>query len=178
MNNVNDYVQQKWINVRNDGIPLQQFTINSQQLVCVYMCVWLIKKPMAKGLSNSCTGWDWPWGFKEVEAPRFHDNWHMKVVRLSALSTSCLYPTGNIPGLTFVRGWVNPRAIVQLEGLSMKNSYDTIRNRTRDLLAYSTVPQPTMPPHAPTYGKNHLHISTALIQSYYCWIMTHGRKLS
>jgi hypothetical protein len=43
-------------------------------------------------------------GFQETEAPRFHDNRHMKVVRLSALRTSRLYPPGNIPGSHFVRG--------------------------------------------------------------------------
>ena len=31
----------------------------------------------------------------------------------------------------------------------MKNSNDTIRNRTRYLLAYSAVPQPTAPSRAP-----------------------------
>jgi len=36
-------------------------------------------------------GQDRPWGFQEVEVPRFQDNWHMKVVRLSALRTSCIY---------------------------------------------------------------------------------------
>jgi len=30
--------------------------------------------------------------FQEVEGPRFQDNRHMKVVRLSALSTGRLYP--------------------------------------------------------------------------------------
>jgi len=30
--------------------------------------------------------------FQEVEAPRFQDNRHMKVVRLSALCTDRLYP--------------------------------------------------------------------------------------
>ena len=35
--------------------------------------------------------------------------------------------------------------------MSMKNSNDTIGNRTRDLLACSAVPQPTAPPRAPTY---------------------------
>jgi hypothetical protein len=33
-----------------------------------------------------------PWGFQEVEAPRFHDNRHLKVVSLSALRTGRLYP--------------------------------------------------------------------------------------
>jgi len=37
-------------------------------------------------------GLDGPWGFQEVEVPRFHNNLHMKVVRLSALRTGCLYP--------------------------------------------------------------------------------------
>ena len=32
----------------------------------------------------------------------------------------------------------------------MKNSNDTIGNRTRDLLTCSAVPQPTAPPRAPT----------------------------
>jgi hypothetical protein len=36
-----------------------------------------------------------------LEAPRFLDNRHMKVVRLSALYTGCLYPPGNIPGTHF-----------------------------------------------------------------------------
>jgi hypothetical protein len=31
-------------------------------------------------------------GFQEVEVPRFLENRHINVVRLSALGTSCLYP--------------------------------------------------------------------------------------
>jgi len=34
----------------------------------------------------------------------------------------------------------------------MKNSNDTIPNRTHDLPACSTAPQPTVPPHAPRLG--------------------------
>jgi len=36
-----------------------------------------------------------------VEASIFQDNWHMKVVRSSALHTSRLYPPRNIPGIHF-----------------------------------------------------------------------------
>ena len=50
---------------------------------------------------NTTTGLEKPWGFQEVEAPRFHDKQHMKVVRLSALRTGCLHPPGNIPGTHF-----------------------------------------------------------------------------
>ena len=41
--------------------------------------------------------WAIPEGFQDVEAPRFQDNRDMKVVRLSAVRTGCLYPPGNIP---------------------------------------------------------------------------------
>jgi hypothetical protein len=47
--------------------------------------------------NNPITGLNWPTGFQQVEAPRFQDNRHMKVVRLSALCTGHLYPPGNIP---------------------------------------------------------------------------------
>jgi len=40
-------------------------------------------------------------GFQEVEAPRFQDSRHMKVVRLSGLRIGRLYPPGNIPGTHF-----------------------------------------------------------------------------
>ena len=52
-----------------------------------------------------------PRGFQEVEAPRFQDNRHMKVVRLSALRTGRLYPQEIILVLISVIGW--PQGLCQ-----------------------------------------------------------------
>ena len=69
-------------------------------------------------------------GFQEVGATRFQYNRHMKVVGLSAVRTGRLYPPGNIPGTHFC--W---RLSASGRIMSMKNSNDTIGNRTRDLPA-------------------------------------------
>jgi hypothetical protein len=54
-----------------------------------------------KKKSSPITGLDRPTGFQEVEAPRFLDSRHLKVVRLSAVRTGRVYPPGNIPGTHF-----------------------------------------------------------------------------
>ena len=58
-----------------------------------------------------------PIRFQEVEAPIFVDSWHLKVIRLSALFTSCLYRQAVFLVIISVRGRVNPRVLVWLEGL-------------------------------------------------------------
>ena len=69
----------------------------------------------------------------------------MKVVSLSALPL----PPGNIPGTHFCWRLIVPQGH-SAAGMviSMKNSNDTIGNRTRDLPACGVVPKPTVPPAA------------------------------
>jgi len=47
------------------------------------------------------TGLDRSSVFQEVEAPKFQDNRHSRVVRLSALRAGRLYSQGNISGTHF-----------------------------------------------------------------------------
>jgi hypothetical protein len=68
--------------------------------------------------SNPITGLERSWGLHNVEAPRFQDSGHMKVVRLSALGTGHLYPQEIFLVLISVRDWVNPKTTVRPVGLS------------------------------------------------------------
>jgi len=52
---------------------------------------------------------DRPWGFQEVEAPRFQDNQHLKAVRLSALRTDRLYPQEVFLALIMLEAEYTPR---------------------------------------------------------------------
>jgi hypothetical protein len=79
-------------------------------------------------------------GFQEVNTPRFQDNRQVKVVR-SALAPAAFTPSKY--SLYSFRHSAAGRIT------SIKNSNDTIGNRTRDLPACSAVPQPTAQPRVP-----------------------------
>jgi hypothetical protein len=94
-----------------------------------------------------------------VEAPIFQDNRHMKMVRLSALRTGCLYPPGTIPGTHLCWRLKQPQGHSAAGRImSMKNSSDTIGNRTCDLPTCSAVPQPTALSRAPIYIYIYIYI--------------------
>jgi len=55
--------------------------------------------------------------FQEVEGSRFPNNRHMKVVKLSAISSCRLYSQEKFLVLNYVIDRVDPSAIVRPEGL-------------------------------------------------------------
>jgi len=73
---------------------------------------------------------------QKVEVPTFLDNPHMKVVRLSALRTSYIYPPGNIRGIHVYYRLSRPQDQGRAGRITpTKNSSGTIGNRNRYLPA-------------------------------------------
>ena len=99
--------QIKQLQVSQDTI-----TITSNRIT---MCI-LLNMMLKVKLHNSCTNLDRPWGFQNVEAPRFQDNRHMKVVSQAYALANCT-PQKIFLVLISVRGWGDPKTIVWLQGL-------------------------------------------------------------
>jgi len=76
----------------------------------------------------------------------------MKIVRLSALSTGRLYPSGNIPDTHFIyRPSRSQGHSAAGKIMSLKNSNYSIGNTNSDFPACNAMSQSTAPPRVPIF---------------------------
>jgi hypothetical protein len=88
---------------------------------------------LCKGTAIPLQAWTGPESCRRLRLPEFLDSRQMKVIRLSAQSTGCIYPAGDIAATHFCWRPSRPQGHSAAGGImSMKNSNDTIGNRTRD----------------------------------------------
>jgi hypothetical protein len=99
-----------------------------------------------KSKANPLEAWKEQLGLMEFEAPRISKH-HMEVVKLSTLSTGCLYLQVMSLLLKYVSRHQDHSAARRIK--SKKNPSDPIGNGKHDLQPCSPVPQPAAPPRAP-----------------------------
>jgi hypothetical protein len=87
----------------------------------------------------------WPLGLREVEAFTFSDIRLIDGGKVVSPTHRPLFTPKKIPGTHFCC-WVDPRAIVRLEGLGKLKKSTSSGTRTGDLPACSLVPEPTTLP--------------------------------
>jgi hypothetical protein len=95
------------------------------------------------GKAIPITGLDRPWGFEEFEGPIFQNNRLMKVVRLSALRTTLLYPYEIFLALITLRGWLRVRINVILSRVRV--TIVAVQNQKYFMLCLDLVTQHSKP---------------------------------
>ena len=111
------------------GIPWR--TSRPTIIKCVYYILNMmeingkLKSRVSKAIPLQA--WTSPLDSKRMRLPEFLGSRHMKVVKLSALRTGRLYPLPHEISLAliFVKGCVDPRAILRPEGLNQRPHWES-----------------------------------------------------